>query len=107
MDVDSKEPEKPKTRKVRKQVRKGELPVSSGTASLDQATKNALMEKESQMFMEDKLVADTEHQKNELEAFIYEMRSKIDDEYSEFASEDEKARLKDKLEQTEVSLLVL
>ena len=93
---------KPKTRKVKKQVRKGELPLSSGTASLDQATKDAAAEKEGSMFMEDKLVADTEDKKNELESYIYELRSKIDDQYSDFASDDEKSKLKEKLEQSEV-----
>ena len=96
---------KPKTRKVKKQVRKGELPLSSGTASLDQATKEAAAEKENSMFMEDKLVADTEDKKNELETYIYELRAKIDDQYSSFASDDEKAKLKEKLEQSEVCQL--
>lgn len=94
---------KPKTRKIKKQVRKGDLPLSSGTHSLDQATKDAAAEKEGSMFMEDKLVADTEDKKNELETYIYELRSKIDEQYSEFASDDEKAKLKEKLEQSEVS----
>ena len=93
---------KPKTRKIKKQVRKGELPLSSGTASLDQASKDAAAEKENSMFMEDKLVADTEDKKNELETYIYELRAKIDDQYSEFANEEEKAKLKEKLEQSEV-----
>ncbi len=95
---------KPKTRKIKKQVRKGELPLSSGTSSLDQQTKDAAAEKEGSMFMEDKLVADTEDKKNELESYIYELRSKIDDQYSEFASDDEKSKLKEKLEQSEVGL---
>lgn len=95
---------KPKTRKIKKQVRKGDLPLSAGTASLDQASKDAAAEKESQMFMEDKLVADTEDKKNELESYIYELRGKIDDQYSEFASEEEKTKLKEKLEQAEVRL---
>ena len=107
MDTDEKangtaEP-KPKTRKIKKQVRKGELPLSSGTASMDQSSKDAAAEKESQMFMEDKLVADTEDKKNELESYIYELRSKIDEQYAEFASEEEKSKLKEKLEQSEVS----
>jgi len=93
---------KPKVRKVKRQQKKGELPLSAGTASLDQATKDAAAEKEAQMFMEDKLVADTEDKKNELESYIYELRSKIDDQYSEFASDDEKTKLKEKLEQSEV-----
>ena len=93
---------KPKTRKVKKQVRKGELPIASGTASLDQSTKDAAAEKEGSMFMEDKLVADTEDKKNELESYIYELRGKIDDQYAEFASEEEKTKLKEKLEKSEV-----
>ena len=101
MDTDA--AEKPKTRKVKKQVRKGDLPISAGTSSLDQATKEAAAEQESSMIMEDKLVADTEDKKNELETYIYEMRNKIDDQYAEFASEDEKSKLKAKLEASEVS----
>ncbi len=94
---------KPKMRKVKKQVKRADLPLSAGTASLDQATKDAAAEKENAMFMEDKLVADTEDKKNELESYIYELRGKIDDQYSEFASEDEKTKLKEKLEQSEAS----
>ena len=101
MDVDKKEP---KTRKVKKQQRKGDLPLSSGTAALDQANKDAAAERENQMIMEDKLVADTENQKNELESFIYELKDKILDVYAEFASDDEKSRLNAKLEAVEVSL---
>ena len=92
---------KPKTRKVKKQIKKGELPLSSGTASLDQATKDSFAEKEGSMFMEDKLVADTEDKKNELETYIYELRAKIDDQYADFASDDEKSKLKAKLESSE------
>jgi len=97
MDTD----EKPKTRKVKKQVRKGDLPIVSGTSSLEDAAKQSAAEQESSMIMEDKLVADTEEKKNELETYIYEMRNKIDDQYSEFANEDEKTKLKAKLEASE------
>lgn len=94
---------KPKTRKTKKQVRKGDLPISSGTASLDQASKDAASDKEGIMFMEDKLVMDTEDKKNELESYIYELRGKIDEQYAEFASEEEKDKLRAKLTQSEVS----
>jgi len=59
------------------------------------------------MIMEDKLVADTEDKKNELETYIYEMRNKIDDQYADFASESEKTKLKEKLEASEVLTLPL
>lgn len=54
------------------------------------------------MIMEDKLVADTEEKKNELEAYIYDLRAKLDEQYSEFASEEEKSTIKAKLETAEV-----
>ncbi|KAK1755783.1 heat shock 70kDa protein 4 [Echria macrotheca] len=104
MDTDGKEESKPKTRKVKKQVRKGELPIVSATQSLDAAAKNAAAEKEAAMFMEDKLVADTEEKKNELETYIYDLRNKLDDQYAEFASDEEKAKIRAKLDATEVSL---
>ncbi|KAI9789517.1 MAG: adenyl-nucleotide exchange factor sse1 [Piccolia ochrophora] len=104
MDTDqangSAEP-KPKTRKIKKQVRRSDLPIVSQTASLDQPSKDGAAEKENSMFMEDKLVADTEDKKNELESYIYELRGKIDEQYSEFASDDEKTKLKAKLEESE------
>jgi len=102
MDTDGpKEEGKAKTRKVRKQVRKGELPIVAGTQSLDTAAKNAATEKEASMVMEDKLVADTEEKKNELETYIYDMRNKLDDQYADFASDDEKSRLRAKLDDSE------
>lgn len=91
-----------KTRKVKKQVRKGELPISSGTNSLDEPTRNAWAEKENAMTMEDKLVADTDEKKNELESFIYELRDKIETTYAEFSSEEEKEKLRTKLTEAEV-----
>ncbi|KAK3987799.1 heat shock protein 70 family [Cladorrhinum sp. PSN332] len=100
MDTDSKD-DKPKTRKVKKQVRKGELPIVSAVQSLEPSAKASLLEKEANMFMEDKLVADTEEKKNELETYIYDLRNKLDDQYAELASEEEKTKIKDKLEKTE------
>lgn len=103
MDTDSKEEQPKKTRKVKKQVRKGDLPIASATGGFDQATKEAWTERENAMYMEDKLVAETDEKKNELEASIYELRDKIDGVYAEFASEEEKEKLKSKLMDTEVS----
>lgn len=99
--------EKPKTRKVKKQVRKGDLPLSAGTASLDQASKDGLAEKELQMIAEDKLVADTEDKKNELESFIYDLRGKIDETYADFANEEEKDRVRAKCTDTEVRMMLI
>jgi heat shock protein 4 len=96
MDTNGDEQPK-KTRKVKKQVRKGDLPINAGTGGIDEATKATLQERENSMYMEDKLVAETDEKKNELEASIYELRDKIDGAYSEFASEEEKDKLRSKL----------
>ncbi|KAL6860526.1 adenyl-nucleotide exchange factor sse1 [Amphichorda felina] len=90
-----------KIRKVKKQVRKGDLPIANATTSLDDAAKSSLSEKENAMVMEDKLVADTEEKKNELEAYIYDLRAKLDEQYADFASEEEKTAIKAKLETSE------
>lgn len=112
MDVDDKAngSTKPstKTRKVKKQVRKGDLPIVAATASLDQSLKDKYQEMEGQMQADDKLVAETEERKNELETEIYSLRNKLDEPYtsngySEFASESEKSTVKDKCESLEVS----
>lgn len=95
--------EKPKTRKVKKQVRKGELAIVAGTLSLDDQAKALLNEKEGSMVMQDKLVADTDEKKNELESFIYDLRNHLDTKYDEFVTEEEKEKIKAKLEATEVS----
>ena len=91
-----------KTRKVKKQVRKGDLPISAGTPSLDEAALQAWTERENSMYMEDKLIAETDEKKNELESSIYDLRDKIDTTYAEFANEEEKEKLKAKLMDTEV-----
>lgn len=105
MDTDATKDEQPrKTRKVKKQVRKGDLPISSGTSGLEGSTKESYLEKEAQMLSDDKLVADTDEKKNELETYIYELRNKLDEQYAEFASEEEKSKIKERLEVAEVSI---
>ncbi|KAB8076835.1 heat shock protein 70 family [Aspergillus leporis] len=79
MDTDAKADEQPKkTRKVKKQVRKGDLPISSGTASIDQAVKEAWTVRETAMYENDKEIGQTDEKKNELEATSYEVRDKFD-----------------------------
>ena len=106
METDDKAP---KTRKVKKQVRKGDLPISAGTASLSTEMREQYFENEGSMQSEDKLVAETEDKKNELEGDIYALRNKVDEPYeqngyAEFASDEEKEKIKAKCEALEVSL---
>ncbi|KAG5923854.1 Heat shock protein hsp88 [Claviceps capensis] len=101
MDMDKKDDTPKKTRKVKKQIRKGDLPISSGTSSLDASQKTALAEKEASMILEDKEVADTEEKKNELETYIYDLRAKLDEQYADLTTDEEKASIKGQLEAAE------
>jgi len=103
MDTDAPNAEEApkKTRRVKKQVKKGDLPIVPGTPSLDESTKQDLLAKELQMTVEDKLVADTEEKKNELETYIYDLRSKLDDHYADLANDEEKQRIREKLDESE------
>ncbi|KAG6075554.1 Heat shock protein hsp88 [Claviceps sp. LM220 group G6] len=101
MDMDKKDDAPKKTRKVKKQIRKGDLPISSGTSSLDASQKTALAEKEASMILEDKEVADTEEKKNELETYIYDLRAKLDEQYTDLTTDEEKASIKGQLEAAE------
>ncbi|RUS21101.1 heat shock protein 70 family [Endogone sp. FLAS-F59071] len=87
MDTDDKtaaaaSAEPPKTKK--KLVKKADLPVNSGTTSLDKSIINRLREQENEMSSTDRLVADTEERKNALEEYVYDTRSKMEVQYSEF-----------------------
>lgn len=91
-----------KTRKVKKTVRKGDLEITGGTSSLDTEMKRIYSERENEMESQDKLVSDTAEKKNALESYIYEVRSKLENQFADLASEDEKTRLSDMLLKIEV-----
>lgn len=95
------EPPKPKTRLVKKLVKKADLSVVTASGSLDAATKAAFKEREFNMAMTDRIVQETEDRKNALEEYIYELRGKIEDEWSAHASEAEKEKISRQLMDTE------
>lgn len=87
---------------MKKFTKKHELPVQQVAGNnLDKKVVQQLMEKENEMTMQDKLIADTEEKKNALEEFVYDMRSKLDDRYQEFCTEEEKDALMKRLNSTE------
>ncbi|CAH2355071.1 heat shock protein homolog Sse1p [[Candida] railenensis] len=91
----------PEYREVKKLVKKNDLTIVCESAALSEEERQELFEKENAMIMEDKLVADTEDRKNALEEYIYELRGKLDEQYKDFASDDEKSRLTEKLAKAE------
>jgi heat shock protein len=83
-----------KTRTVKKWIKKDDLRIVHASLGLDDSTRAQLLEIESQLSVEDKLVADTLDRKNQLEEYIYYIRGKIDDQYAEFASDEEKQKIR-------------
>ncbi|KAI1316494.1 adenyl-nucleotide exchange factor sse1 [Mortierella claussenii] len=91
----------PLTRKVKKLVKKGDLPVVSATSSLDRSLLNELREKEMEMIASDKLVVDTEMAKNTLEEYIYDTRSKVNGVYKDYIHPDDKEKFVEDLSKAE------
>ncbi|EER32602.1 heat shock protein Hsp88 [Candida tropicalis MYA-3404] len=91
----------PEYREVKKLVKKDDLTIESENAALPDGELQKFIEEEASMVMADKLVFDTEEKKNQLEEYIYELRGKLDDQYKDFASDEEKEKLSNLLMKTE------
>ncbi|KAG0222758.1 heat shock protein 70 family [Mortierella sp. GBAus27b] len=101
-EADPENPDAPKTRKVKKLVKKADLPVVSATSSLDRSIINEWREKEGEMIASDKLVVDTEMAKNSLEEYIYDTRSKVKDGvYKDYVNPADKEKFVKQLEDAE------
>ncbi|SMN19578.1 similar to Saccharomyces cerevisiae YBR169C SSE2 Member of the heat shock protein 70 (HSP70) family [Maudiozyma saulgeensis] len=98
---DAAEDAEPEYKEVTKTVKKADLTIVAHTFALDAKALNELIEKENELNAQDKLVFETEDRKNTLEEYIYTLRGKLDEEYSDFASDDEKTRLKEMLQKAE------
>ncbi|CAG8441568.1 2745_t:CDS:2 [Diversispora eburnea] len=97
-------PKPPSPKKVKKLVKKADLPFVSFNGGLDKSTIASLRELEGQMISTDKLVADTETQRNALEEYVYDVRSKVETIYSEFVNPAEKGNFINLLNETETWL---
>ncbi|ODV87545.1 hypothetical protein CANARDRAFT_174579 [[Candida] arabinofermentans NRRL YB-2248] len=93
--------DEPQYKTVKKLVKVKDLTIESEGHSLPDKILESFFEQEGKMVADDKLVAETEDRKNALEEYIYELRGKLDEEYSEFASNEEKEKLTAMLLKTE------
>ncbi|KAJ2723889.1 adenyl-nucleotide exchange factor sse1 [Coemansia sp. Benny D115] len=91
------EPKEPEMRKVKKLVKKADLPVLQASQCLDNATLADLTKREKDMHASDELVNATEVAKNALEEYIYETRSKVESEYKPFIEPKEQAEFLSRL----------
>ncbi|CAG8514047.1 4047_t:CDS:2 [Racocetra persica] len=97
----AKPPSNPPVKKVKKLVKKGDLPITSCHNGLDKSVITQFKELEVQMIVSDKLVADTETQKNALEEYVYDTRSKVETIYSEYVNPNVKDKFLQLLNDTE------
>ena len=95
------EGEAPPAKKTKKVVKKTDIPVVAGYATIDQSVVNQYTEAEGQMSATDKLVTETEDRKNALEEYVYDMRSKLDSRYAPFVQAAEKEKLLSMLQDAE------
>ncbi|KAJ1965500.1 adenyl-nucleotide exchange factor sse1 [Dipsacomyces acuminosporus] len=95
------EPPKPEMRKVKKLVKKADLPISQGSQSLDAAALAASTKSERDMHAADALVFETEHAKNSLEEYIYDIRGKVECDYSDFVDPAERDAFLSRLTESE------
>lgn len=77
----------PAGKKQKKSVNKTDLPVSGTVSALPKDKLLELRELENGMVSSDKLVVDTEERRNTLEAYVYEMRGKLECEYQEYVED--------------------
>ncbi|CAG8642022.1 2378_t:CDS:2 [Cetraspora pellucida] len=95
------EPPSLPVKKVKKLVKKGDLPITSCHNGLEKSVITQFKEQEVEMIVSDKLVADTETQKNALEEYVYDTRSKIETVYSEYVNPNDKDNFLQLLNDTE------
>lgn len=94
------EPAKAK-KKTKKVQRKTDLPVVGDSTSLVKDRLNKLRELETQMAASDKLILDTEERRNALEEYVYDLRGKLEGEYSDYVEPSSKETLMSALSKTE------
>ncbi|GMF00726.1 unnamed protein product [Ambrosiozyma monospora] len=99
--AEGEEEAEPEYKIVKKLVKTKDLQVAYSGHALPEKELAELLEKEFKMVADDKLVAETEDRKNALEEYIYELRGKLEDQYKDFASEQERETLSKKLMDTE------
>ncbi|CAA2980761.1 heat shock 70 kDa 15-like [Olea europaea subsp. europaea] len=86
----------------KKKVKKTSVPLSElvhgGMATVDL---QKAVEKECEMALQDHVMEETKDKKNAVEAYVYDMRNKLNDKYHEFVTDSEKEQFIDKLQHVE------
>jgi len=97
----SQESEKKEEEKKKKKVKKTNLIVQEKTSAIPAKELQLLSEEEGKMLASDRLAIETAEKKNAVESYVYDMRNKITESFSEFSTPGEKDTLSKLFEQTE------
>ena len=87
--------------KKKKKVRREDVAYNAATTGMNAADLQGAVEKEYDMAMTDRIQEETKDKKNELEAYIYSMRNKLCDTYTEYVTEGDKSSFNSKLDSME------
>ena len=91
---DSKASEEKEAKESKRKFRAVELEVVTVSFGLSKEEIKSALEVEAQMAFEDQLIVETSDRRNELEAYIYSMRDKVDGALAPYSSPDEKTKFK-------------
>ncbi|KAL9274251.1 Heat shock 70 kDa protein 14-like protein [Drosera capensis] len=86
----------------KKKVKKINIPVTEVVyGALSPADLQKAVEKEFEMALQDRIMEETKDKKNAVEAYVYDMRNKLNDKYHDFVTPSEKDELIAKLQDVE------
>lgn len=86
----------------KKKVKKSNVPVSELVyGGMAQEDVQKAVEKEFEMALQDRVMEETKDKKNAVEAYVYEMRNKLQDKYHDFVTQTEREEFITKLQEVE------
>ncbi|KAI4387027.1 hypothetical protein MLD38_004893 [Melastoma candidum] len=86
----------------KKKVTKTNVPVAELIyGGLSKGDLQAAVEKEFEMALQDRVMEETKDKKNAVEAYVYEMRNKLNDKYQEFVTDSEREQYTARLQEVE------
>ena len=87
METDAPKEEPKEEKKVTKKVKKTDVPVKSFVGGLPADVLERYVNEEYDMALQDKVMEETKERKNAVEAYVYSMRSKIEDQLREYVDD--------------------
>jgi heat shock protein 4 len=94
----------PSTEPEKKRIRKVDLEVYTETFGLTRSQIKDCIQAEAEMALADRIIIETSDRRNELEAYIYAMRDKLDGELKNYVTNSEKIQFREIIDKSETWL---